>query len=314
MLRNQKRYQNLDNINALKSYKDVQKWQRERRRKKRAESYIVPQATHKEIEFLQKNRTQATVTWIGHATFLIQCAGLNLITDPVFAQYLGLFKRLSAPGLSIEDLPSIDAVLISHAHYDHLNFRSIRALPGQPKLLVPEGLAVMMKRKGFKDVAELSWWQTHEIGNATFIFVPAQHWTRRTLWDTNTSHWGGWIIRDRELGSTIYFAGDSGYFRGFKAIQEACSPIDAALLPIGAYDPEWFMKEAHMTPEEAVQAYLDLEAGHFIPMHYGTFRLADDTAEEAVSRLSREWTRLNLPMNRLHVLKLGETFRINHAV
>lgn len=305
-----KRYSNLDGVLANKSLKDLRKWQRERRAKVPDLSYVVPQSDVKEISFLQTNRTKNTITWIGHSTFLIQCGGLNIVTDPVWAMRMGFAKRQSEPGLSIHELPPIDIVLISHAHYDHLHIRSLKALPGSPILLVPEGLSRMLRRKGFSHVEEMPWWQSTTIQDVTFTMMPAQHWTRRTLWDMNTSHWGSWLIqKSGELGQSIFFAGDSGYFRGYKMIGERYE-IDTAIMPIGAYEPEWFMQASHMTPEEAILAFLDLNAKQFIPMHYGAFRLADDTAEQALSRLHQEWDRLQLDKEQLKILNLGETLHI----
>lgn len=305
-----RRYSNIDGVSTDKSFKDMRNWQKERRAKVRDMSYVVPQCRTKEPRYLRANREDTTITWIGHSTFLIQCGGLNIVTDPVWANRMGFAKRLSEPGLAIHELPPIDIVLISHAHYDHLHIGSLRKLPGSPKMLVPEGLSGMLKGKGFPDVQELPWWESITLQGVVFTMVPAQHWTRRTLWDMNSSHWGGWIMRSMESGESIYFAGDSGYFRGFKSIGAAYS-IDIALMPIGAYDPEWFMHVSHMTPEEAVQAYLDLGAAHFIPMHYGAFRLADDTSEEALVRLNKEWERLRLSHDKLHIMELGETWRSN---
>ncbi|MNI00196.1 metal-dependent hydrolase [compost metagenome] len=301
-----KRYSNIDEVNTNKPFKDLRKWQKERKAKIKDLSYTMPQYAEKSPAYLLQNRTDTTITWIGHSTFFIQIGGLNIITDPVWAKRMGFSKRISEPGLTMEECPPIDVILLSHAHYDHLHMASLRALPGHPKLLVPDGLAAMMKRKGFKDVAELSWWGSTQVEGVAFHFVPAQHWTRRTLWDTNTSHWGGWVVQDTKRVETIYFAGDSGYFSGFKAIGEKFK-IDIALMPIGAYEPEWFMKVSHMTPEEAIQAYLEIGAKQFIPMHYGAFMLADDTPKEAIDRLLNEWRRLQIERVQLRVLELGET-------
>ncbi len=230
--------------------------------------------------------------------------GITIVTDPVWAQRMGAAKRLTAPGVPLDKMPPVDVVLISHGHYDHLHFGSLRRLHGDPHIFVPEGLGRLFRRRGFRHVTELSWWRTAEFRGVTLTFVPAQHWTRRTLWDTNTSHWGGWVI-EADDAPTVYFAGDSGYFRGFRDIGERFS-IDYALLPIGAYEPEWFMGPQHTTPEEAVQAFLDCRARLFVPMHYGAFRLADDTPKEALDRLWAEWRRRGLEEERLLCLKLGE--------
>ncbi len=302
-----RRYANLDDVHPVKSLKDIWAWRKERSAKQKDLSFTVPHAERIDLPFLRQNRTETTITWIGHSTFLIQTGGLNVLTDPVWAARMGFEKRLSEPGIPVRDMPEIDVVLISHGHYDHLDFRSLKQLKGNPLCLVPSGLSRLMKRKGFRRTAEYEWWEQERIGSATFTFVPAQHWVRRTLWDTNRSHWGGWVIQT-EPGKTIYFAGDSGYFRGFKEIGEKF-PIDYALLPIGAYEPEWFMSAQHVTPEEAVTAFLDLRAKQFIPMHYGAFRLADDTPKEALDRLAAEWKRLRLPEQRLIMLKLGEVWR-----
>ncbi|MEJ9149143.1 MBL fold metallo-hydrolase, partial [Bacillus thuringiensis] len=237
---------------------------------------------------------------------------LNILTDPVWANKLKLVTRLTEPGLSIEALPKIDIVLISHGHYDHLDFSTLRQLNDDVLYLVPIGLKKLFTRKKFKHVEEYKWWESTIINEVSFHFVPAQHWTRRFLFDMNTSHWGGWIIDNETTMETIYFCGDSGYFQGFKEIGERFL-IDIALMPIGAYEPEWFMKVSHVSPEEAVQAYLDLNATHFIPMHYGAFALADETPREAITRLRNNWNLRMLPWEQLHVLFLGQTFIYSNA-
>ncbi|MEK8131615.1 MBL fold metallo-hydrolase [Paenibacillus filicis] len=313
-----KRYANMNAAAKVNSWQDVRKWQKERRTKVKDLSFTVSQSPDKKLEWLRTNREQTTITWIGHSTLLLQTAGLNIVTDPVWASRMGFAKRLTEPGIAISELPEIDVILLSHGHYDHLHISSLRAMPGRPQLLVPEGLGGMMSRKGFMSVTELAWWGSFAVGGAVFHFVPAQHWTRRTLWDTNTSHWGGWIIEGRGdegssaqgNGGSIYFAGDSGYFDGFKQIGERFGRLQVVLMPIGAYEPEWFMSMQHVTPEEAIQAFLDVKGEVFIPMHYGAFRLADDTADEALSRLNQEWERLDLEAHRLQTLLLGETLII----
>ncbi|NGQ94908.1 MBL fold metallo-hydrolase [Brevibacillus sp. SYP-B805] len=307
MFSSRPRYANLDDVNPLKSVRELWRWRQERKAKQKALSFQVPRVAEPDTAFLRANRLHTTLTWVGHATFFLQLGGLNILTDPVWARRMGWERRLSEPGLPLAQLPAIDLVLISHGHYDHLHFATLRRLQGDPLYLVPAGLASLMHRKGFRRVRECSWWEEHRVNDVTFTFVPAQHWVRRTLWDTNASHWGGWVMQ-KDRGETIYFAGDSGYFRGFQAIGERFA-IDYALMPIGAYEPEWFMSVQHVSPEEAVQAFLDAKAKTFIPMHYGAFRLADDTPKEALDRLTAEWERRGLPQERLCIPKLGEIVR-----
>lgn len=305
---NRKKYSNLDHKDALASFKDLRQWQKERRAKNKDFSFQVPVTTHPEIGFLATNRSIPTITWIGHSTFLIQINGKNILTDPVWARRLSFYKRLSPPGLALKELPPIDYVLISHSHYDHLHLPTIKKLVGNPTFLVPAGLGKWFLRKGFKETVEFHWWGTLETAGLKIAFVPAQHWTRRTLTDTNRSHWGGWVVESTGH-PTIYFAGDSGYFQGFKQIGEAYD-IDYSLMPIGAYEPEWFMAAQHVTPEEAIQAFVDSKGKQMIPMHYGAFYLADDTPKEALDRLYAGWTKKKLPENQLLVPKLGETIRL----
>lgn len=305
-----KRYENMDGVHTIKSFGEIRRWQKERRAKVKDLFWQVPSADKLETDRLAGNRSAASLTWIGHATFLVQLGGLNIVTDPVWAGRMGFAKRLAPPGMEVGRMPPVDVIVISHGHYDHLHIGSLRALARgrklQPLLLVPEGLGSMLRRKGFTRVEEFAWWEKREFSGVGFTFVPAQHWTRRTLRDMNTSHWGGWVMEGG--GTSVYFAGDSGYFRGFADIGARFPGLGAVLMPIGAYEPEWFMGGQHVTPEEAVKAYLDMGcSGPFIPMHYGAFRLADDTPREALDRLCAEWERLGLPPERLAILRHGET-------
>ncbi|WP_110929627.1 MBL fold metallo-hydrolase [Bacillus massiliglaciei] len=305
-----KRYENLDGILNQKGFKDLLKWSQERRKKVKDIDTLIPQAERKETERLQSNRSETSITWIGHSTFLIQVQGLNILTDPVWAKRMGAQKRQTEPGLSIQDLPEIDIVVISHGHYDHLDFQSIRKLSGNPYFLVPEGLKHLFKIRGYQQVIESNWWEGFVMEDVKLTFVPAQHWTRRTIFDMNTSHWGGWVIEDLDTGVGIYFAGDTGYFRGFEDIGREFN-LDYVLMPIGAYEPEWFMQVSHINPEDAVKAFQELTGSVFIPMHYGAYRLADDTGPEALERLIAEWRRLELDDSALKILQLGETLWCN---
>ncbi|WP_110945010.1 MBL fold metallo-hydrolase [Paenibacillus phocaensis] len=312
------RYNNLDNVSTDKTLKQFKQLREERRRKRKDYSYVIPNMPP-QLDYLHGNREESTITWIGHSTFLIQYQGLNLITDPVWAMRMGFQRRLCDPGIPIDQLPPIDVIMISHSHYDHMHMASIRRIYGKgTMILVPVGLGRKMRRKGFSCVQEMSWWEQVRIGDVDISFVPTQHWTRRTPFDTNTSHWGGFVLepvrtKPEEKPPIIYFAGDSGYFRGFAEIGSRYE-IDVALLPIGAYEPEWFMTSQHTTPEEALQAFVDVKAKLMIPMHYGTFRLADDTAREALDRLEADRKQRGISEEKIRLLHHGETLRLPHLL
>lgn len=319
------RYNNMDNVSTDKTLKQFRQWRQERRQKKKDYSFQIPNMPP-DLEYLHGNRQDTSITWIGHSTFFIQYEGLNILTDPVWAKRMGFERRLGAPGLLIEDVPPVDIILISHSHYDHMHMASIRKLyRAGTTLIVPVGLRAKMVRRGFHNCRELKWWEHVVIGQVKISFVPTQHWTRRTPFDTNTSHWGGFVLEPHEteeagnagaedgtrmLPPNVYFAGDSGYFAGFKEIGRRFN-LHVALMPIGAYEPEWFMTSQHVNPEEALQAFLDVEADMMIPMHYGTFRLADDTAREALDRMEAERVRLGLSKERIKVMHYGETLTIH---
>ncbi|RCW47536.1 MBL fold metallo-hydrolase [Paenibacillus prosopidis] len=328
-----KRFVNLNPIEQHNSFKQFKRWRQERirRLKMKDYSFAVPNV-EPDIAYLQNNRKRPSITWVGHSTFLIQLEGMNIITDPVWSGQMAFQKRLAPPGIPIDDVPPIDVVLISHSHYDHLNINSLRKLAGTKQLLVPAGLSTKLRMKGFTRIKELHWWESTYIQGVKFTFVPSQHWTRRNPWDMNSSHWGGWVMEpsasrsgrvegqsvvepwaERPIVSaapTIYFAGDSGYFQGFKEIGRRF-PIDVALMPIGAYEPEWFMGPSHITPEQAIQAFEDTGAKWFVPMHYGAFKLADDTPREALDRLETERCKRCIEDERIIVLPHGETWRLS---
>lgn len=299
------KFSNLNDISNKKTIQDMRKWQKERKSKIKDLSVNIGQCPNKTITEIKENRTHTSFTWIGHSTFLLQINGLNVLTDPVWAKRMGFQKRLTEPGIPINDLPEIDVVVISHGHYDHLDFPTIKKLPGDPHYFVPIGMKSLFNRKGYRKVTEMSWWESTDHQGLTLHFVPAQHWTRRTMTDMNTSHWGGWILQGQN--ETLYFVGDTGYFSGFKEISERFT-IDTVFMPIGAYEPEWFMADSHISPEDSVKAFLELQAKQFIPMHYGAYRLADDTGPEALERLLNEWEKRQLPKEQLKVLLIGESF------
>jgi len=228
------------------------------------------------------------VTWVNHSTMLVQMDGVNVLADPVWSERTSPFpsigpKRHRAPGLRFEDLPPIDAVLVSHNHYDHLDLPTLRRLHGAG-IITPLGNSALMARHGVRNARDLDWWQSVRLSDrVTVTLVPAQHFCARGLSDRNATLWGGFVISGPS--GNAYFAGDTGWGNHFADIAKRFGAIRVAMLPIGAYLPRWFMKPAHISPAEAVDAHLALGAETSIAMHYGTFRNADDGYEEPVSDL-----------------------------
>ncbi len=220
---------------------------------------------------------EVAVTWIGHASFLIQFTDLNVLIDPNFANWLFLLKRIKRSGLRIDDLPPIDLVLLTHAHFDHFHKPTLRKLP-HPKIgIMPRGVGDLAHNLGFSRVVELEWWESFSQSAADWkvTFVPSKHWGARTIHDKHRGY-GGFVLEHQ--GRKIYHAGDSAYFDGFVEIGKKFSPT-LALLPIGAYHPESF-RHVHMGPDEAIKAFEDLRAKWLVPMHYGTFKLSFEEMDE----------------------------------
>lgn len=218
---------------------------------------------------------QIAVTWIGHASFLVQFKDLNVLIDPNFANWLFLLKRIKRSGLRIEHLPPIDLVLLTHAHFDHFHKPTLRRLP-HPKIgVMPWGVGDLAHDLGFGRVVELEWWESFSRRDWKVTLTPSKHWGARVLGDHHRGY-GGFMLEHH--GRRIYHAGDTAYFEGFKEIGKRCAP-DVALLPIGAYHPESF-RRVHMGPDEAIKAFKDLRAQWLVPMHYGTFRLSFEDMDE----------------------------------
>ena len=223
-----------------------------------------------------------SLTWIGHSTMLVRMDGVTFLTDPIFSDYAGPLPfmgppRLVAPGVPLAELPPVDFVVLSHSHYDHTDMPSIAALArGGTRFIVPLGMADLVRDAGGEAV-ELDWWQSTSVGGVRVHCVPAQHFSGRTLTDTNRRLWAGWVVE----GPTrrFYHAGDSGYFAGFRAIGDRFGRIDLAAIPIGAYAPATIMHAVHLNPEEAIQAALDVRAQRVVGMHFGTFDLTDEPLE-----------------------------------
>lgn len=261
---------------------------------------------------IHANRGEATVTWVGHATLLIQLDGVNILTDPQWSDRASPVafagpRRVSAPGLRFEDLPPIHVVVISHDHYDHLDEATVKRLAAahRPRFLVPLGLKEWFAGIGITDVEELDWWGHREERGLTITCVPAQHFSGRTLWDRNRRLWSGWVIAGP--AKRFYIAGDTAYFAGFKEIGARLGPFDLAAMPIGAYVPSVIMQASHVTPEEALRAFSDVRGERFLAIHWGTFDLAEEPLEEPPQRLLGEARRLGLNPEHIWVLKHGET-------
>jgi len=248
------------------------------------------------------------VTWIGHASFLATLSSASFLVDPVFSNAIaGVVRRHGEAGLLASDLPPLSALLVTHNHYDHLDAPSVGALPRTLPVFAAAGLGAWFAKRGFTQVTEMRWWDRAQAGTLTITFVPARHWSRRSLGDTNRSAWGGFVVQGG--GTTLYHAGDTGWFDGFVEIARRFPAIDLALLPIGAYAPAWFMGPHHMNPEEAIEARDVLSAKAWVPMHWGAFQLTDEPLCEPVERLRRAWDRRPREA-RLHVLSVGETLSI----
>jgi L-ascorbate metabolism protein UlaG (beta-lactamase superfamily) len=250
------------------------------------------------------------VTWIGHATFLIQIDTLNILTDPIFSErcsplsFIGP-QRMSRPGIAFADLPDIHAVLISHNHYDHLDQATVARLGDRPRYFLPLRLARWFADRKLNNTRELDWWQKIEFAGVTIHCVPAQHFSGRSPWDRDQTLWCGWVI---ETGfGNIYFAGDTGYSPDFREIGRKLGPMRLSMIPIGAYMPRWFMGPVHVSPPEAVQIHQDVRSLKSIAMHWGTFKLADEPLSEPPRYLQKTLQELGGKNNEFVTLRFGET-------
>nr|WP_257573145.1 MBL fold metallo-hydrolase [Streptomyces sp. JJ66] len=234
------------------------------------------------------------VTWAGHASWVISIAGLTVLADPVWSRrILGTPERITPVGVPWDALPPIDAVVISHNHYDHLDAPTLARLPRDTPLFVPAGLATWCRRRRFTTVTDLDWWEAAELpapggGHVRFDFVPSHHWSRRGVLDSCRSLWGGWVLTAPD-GRRVYFAGDTGYGPYFAEIGRRLPGIDLALMPIGAYAPRPLLRAVHTNPEEAVRACADLGAGRMAPMHWATFLLSGEPPLEPLTRARAAW-------------------------
>jgi N-acyl-phosphatidylethanolamine-hydrolysing phospholipase D len=256
-----------------------------------------------------KDRDQpASVTWVGHSTFAVQDGGDVFLTDPHFGPRALLPRRLTPPGVPLTAVPPEAFAVLSHNHYDHLDSWTVRRLPATVRWFVPLGLGSWFRRRG-RQVEELDWWQSVRHGRWTLTCLPAQHWSNRLGMPPSSTLWCSWLLDSGER--RYYFAGDSGYFSGFAEFGQRFAPIDVAFLPIGAYEPRWFMRPQHVNPEEAWQAFLDLGARAMIPMHWGCFDLTDEPADLAPKVLTEILQREGAGPEQVQTLAVGERWRLD---
>jgi L-ascorbate metabolism protein UlaG (beta-lactamase superfamily) len=257
----------------------------------------------------------AVVTFVGHSTFLIQTPAGNILTDPMYSERAGPWnllgpRRVRPPAVTLDDLPPVSIVLLSHGHYDHLDLQTLRALARRfdPLVIAPLGHDAIVRSAGVRNVETLDWWDGSKRAPLAVTMTPAHHFTARTPFDRNRALWGGFVVGAGNR--RIYFAGDTAYVPFFADIRERLGPIDLALLPIGAYEPRWFMRSVHMNPAEAVQAHLDLDAAQSIGMHFGTFQLTTEGIDDPVNALAGTLRERNVPASRFRAIGFGESVRV----
>ena len=309
-------FANTHNNYKLPGFSDMLKWRWDRIGKENPNNghYDFPMGEN-DPKFLQQNRTETTVTWIGQATLLLQIGGKNILTDPMFSERASPFdnigpKRYIKPGIAMEELPQIDIVVVSHNHYDHLDTKSLKALherDGGDKtvFMAPLGLKAWFEDAGITNVMERDWWEETEFDGVTVVAVPVQHWSRRSMFSTNDTLWCGWAVFSPAF--RFVFLGDTGYTPHFKEIAEKYGPFDLAAIPIGAYEPRWFMKFSHMNPEEAVKTHFDLNTRKSVAMHWGTFVLTDEPLDEPPRKLKEEREKAGISEDDFFILRHGDS-------
>lgn len=250
-------------------------------------------------------------TWLGHSTFLIQVDGLTILTDPVFSDRVSPFSwvgplRYTKPVIQAHELPKVDVVVVSHNHYDHLDLPSVEAIGNQALWLVPLRNRELLESVGVTNVVELDWWETHTLGDWTFTATPVQHWSARGLYDRLEALWSGWV--GERKGFRFYFAGDTGYNEhDFKETGAKFGSFDLALIPIGAYEPAWFMKTMHINPEEAVRIHQEVGSRLSLAIHWGTFPLTAEPPGEPPRRLKKAMKASGLDESAFRAIPIGDT-------
>lgn len=300
---------------ASKGFMDVLKWYRTREPGEWSElreeevTYAKPDATAPDSGIV--------ITYVNHSTFLIQTAGLNILTDPVWSERVSPVsfagpKRFRPPGVRFEDLPEIDLIVISHNHYDHLDIETLRRLNQnfEPLVITSLGVSRYLNEEGIMNTAEIDWWENYQVSSELTVHsVPAQHFSGRGLYDRDKTLWTGYVLHSGD--QKIYFAGDTGYGEFFKEIGERFAPIDLGLIPIGAYKPRWFMKPMHVNPAEAILVHKDVGAIKSLGMHFGTFPMADDSMNDPQNDLNTALEESNPGPVDFSVAEEGKTLKID---
>ena len=294
----------------MASFKEFWKWRKE---STKPDPVSFPLAENNP-QFLKDNKTQKTLTWIGHASFLLQINGVNILTDPHLTKRASPFSfagpsRTTPPGLNLEDLPIIDIIVISHNHYDHLDKQTLKKIikqqkNNQPLILVPLKLKELVEDFGATNVKELGWWDNTKFKNLIVHSVPVQHWSNRSF-NTNKTLWCGWVFESSNFKA--FFCGDTGYSKDFLTIQKKFGYMDLSLIPIGAYAPRWFMKDHHCNVEEAIQIHKDIKSKYSVAMHWGTFQLTDEPMEEPTQLLKSLSAEMDLLKEKFIAMQHGES-------
>ena len=289
----------------------LMKWQWNR---ETPEPISFPMAKNDPI-FLDNNRSEPTLTWIGHSTLLLQFEGINILTDPHLTQRASPVsfagpERYMKPGISIKDLPHIDLIVISHNHYDHLDRLTLEKINEKqsdkpPRIYVPLKQKNWFKKLDISNVVEMDWWEEQEFQDWKVHAVPVQHWSGRSLYDRNKVLWAGWVLEHPKF--RFFFSGDTGYSKDFLNLRRKFESFDLAAIPIGAYSPRWFMEKAHVNPEEAVKIHKDINSRYSVAIHWGTFILTDEPVDEPPKLLEMALAKYGIPNEYFFVMQHGET-------
>lgn len=292
-------------------FRDVLKWQLSGKSPYDRKSPLRIPVVANDGTYLKGRDQPPSVTWVGHSTFAVQDEGEVFLTDPHWGPRALVPPRLSPPGIPLSAVPADAFAVLSHNHYDHMDAWTVKRLPRSIPWFVPLGLGRWFRSRGLQ-VTELDWWQSAHHGRWTLTCLPAQHWSNRLGMPRHSTLWCSWLLDNG--ARRYYFAGDSGYFHGFAEIGRRFGPIDVAFLPVGAYEPRWFMRYQHTDPREGWQAFVDLGARHMIPMHWGAFDLTDEPVDLAPRVLEKVLEEERADRGRVHILAVGERWTLETPV